>query len=76
MGYKILFEDNCFVKDVASSTLTFKITDTETGDYSDPLSSSNITIEVNDGAGNYSVNAGIIKIDNAGGSIDASVNNE
>jgi hypothetical protein len=63
MSYKILFEDNCFVKDVASATLTFKITDSENAYYSDPLSPSEIFIKVNDGSGNYSVNADIIKID-------------
>ena len=79
MSYKILFEDNCFVKDGDySATLTFKIgvEGQENTYYSDPLSPSGISIKVNDGSGNYSVNADIIKIDNAGGSIDASENNE
>lgn len=77
MNYKILFEDNCFVKDVASATLTFKIgvEGQENTYYSDPLSSSGITIEVKDGLGSYSANADIIKIDNVGGSIAAG-NNE
>ena len=75
MSYKILFEDNCFVKDVASATLTFKITDSENAYYSESLLSSDISINVKDGLGNYSVNTDIIKIDNAGGSI-AAENNE
>lgn len=78
MSYNILFEDNCFVKDGASATLTFKIGVVESeGEYcSENLLSSYITIEVKDGLGNYSVNADIIKIDNAGGSIVASENKE
>ena len=77
MSYKILFEDNCFVKDGDySATLTFKIEDSENAYYSESLLSSDITIKVKNGSGNYSVDKSVIQVDNAGGSIAASVNNE
>lgn len=78
MSYEILLEDNCFVKDGDSATLTFRIgvVGSEGEYYSENLMPSDISMEVDDGVGGYSADANVIGIDGErlGGSLAAEAN--
>ena len=78
MSYEILLEDNCFVKDGDSATLTFRIgvVGSEGEYYSENLMPSDISMEADDGEGGYSADANVIGIDGdrLGGSLAAEAN--